>query len=484
VAGALKAGPKAQITAPPLNLKGLPRVGGRRAVRWIERTLVIPKGKGALTPVRLRPWQRDLVEGLFDDPRPRTGLLSIPRGNGKTALAAMLALYALYADGEEGAQVLAVASDERQAGILFAAARRMVELAPELLERTHIYRDRLIVPHTASELRPLPSEAAALQGYDPSFCVVDELHVVTEDVWEAMTLAAGKRERSLTLAISTPSGDQSGVMWRLREQALTEPDPALYFREYAAPPGCAVDDEQAWHIANPALGDFLHVDALRANLKTSRESAFRRYRLGQWASHDQTWLPDGAWLRCADRDRQIEDGTDVVLALDGSFNGDSTALVVATVGECPHLDVVGLWSRPDNDPGWRVPVRDVEQCIRDACRRWTVREITADPFRWQRSLEVLQEEGLPVTEYPQSPARMTPATQRFFEAVLTEGLSHSGSGDLARDVANAIVRDDARGYRIVKESKRSTKRIDLAVAAVMALDRAVTLASYAEVQMW
>jgi phage terminase large subunit-like protein len=484
MAGALKAGPKAQITAPPLNLKGLPRLGGPRAARWIERTLVIPKGKGALKPVRLRPWQRELVEGLFNDPRPRTGLLSIPRGNGKTALAAMLALYALYADGEEGAQVLAVASDERQAGILFAAARRMVELSPALLERTHIYRDRLIVPHTASELRPLPSEAAALQGYDPSFCVVDELHVVTDDVWEAMTLAAGKREKSLTLAISTPSGDQSGVMWRLRQQALTEPDTALYFREYAAPPSCPVDDEAAWHIANPALGDFLHVDALRANLKTSRESAFRRYRLGQWASHDQSWLPDGAWLRCADRDRAIEDGDEVVLALDGSFNGDSTALVVATVEEQPHLDVAGLWSRPDNDPRWRVPIREVEQAIRDAAQRWTVREITADPFRWQRSLEALLDEGLPVTEYPQSPARMTPATQRLYEAVMTEGLTHSGDPAMARHIANAIVRDDARGYRIVKDSKHSTRRIDLAVCAVMALDRAVTLASLGVVQMW
>lgn len=484
MAGALKAGPKAQITAPPLSLRGLPRAGGRRAVRWIERTLVVPKGKGALKPVRLRPWQRELVAGLFDDPRPRSALLSIPRGNGKTALAAMLALYALYADGEEGAQVLCVASDERQAGILFGAARRMVELSPDLLERTHIYRDRLHVPHTASELRPLPSEAAALQGYDPSLCVVDELHVVTDDVWEAMTLAAGKRERSLTLAISTPSGDQAGVMWRLRQQALTDPDPAFYYREYAAPAGCGVDDEDAWHTANPALGDFLQIDALRANLKTSRETAFRRYRLGQWAGREDAWLPAGAWNQCADRTRAIEDGTEVVLALDGSFNGDSTAIAVATVDPCPHLDVVGLWSRPDNDPGWRVPVRDVEQAIRDACHRWTVREITADPFRWQRSLEILQDEGLPVTEYPQSPARMVPATTRLYEAVMTEALTHSGNADMARHVANAVARDDARGYRLVKDSKHSARRIDLAIAAVMATDRAVTLAATPTVEMW
>jgi phage terminase large subunit-like protein len=481
---AMKMGPKAPVSLEPLNLTRLPKTGGERAVRWIERTLVVPKGKGALKPVRLRPWQRDIVAGLFDDPRPRTGLLSIPRGNGKTALAAMLALYALYADGEEAAQVLAVASDERQAGILFGAARRMVELSPELLDRTQIFRDRLYVPSTNSELRPLPSEAGALQGWDPSFCVVDELHVVNDETFEAMTLAAGKRERSLLLAISTPAGDQAGVMWRLREHALIEPDPAFYFREFAAPADADLRDEAAWRIANPALGDFLHLDALRANLKTSRESAFRRYRLGQWAARDDAWLPDGAWRACADPAREIPDGTDVVVALDGSFSGDTTALVVATVEERPHLDVVGLWARPQDRPDWRVPVLEVEQAIRDACARWTVREVTADPFRWQRSLEVLLEDGLPVTEYPQTPARMTPATTRFYEAVMTDGLTHSGHPELSRHVANAVVRDDARGYRISKVNKASAQKIDLAVSAVMAMDRAATLATMAPVAIW
>ena len=67
-----------------------------------------------------------------------------------------------------------------------------------------VFRDRIRVPRTDSELRPLPAEPGALQGYDPSFVVVDELHVVTEQVWDAMALASGKRDRSLVLGISTP----------------------------------------------------------------------------------------------------------------------------------------------------------------------------------------------------------------------------------------------------------------------------------------
>jgi phage terminase large subunit-like protein len=101
-----------------------------------------------------------------------------------------------------------------------------------------------------------------------------------------------------------------------------------------------------------------------------------------------------------------------------------------------------------------------------------VRTIVADPFRWARSLQLLADEGLPVEEFPQSPQRMTPATQRFGGAVLNRTLTHSGDPDLARHVGNAVVKNDSRGHRIVKEHKDSTRRTDLAVAAVMALDRA------------
>lgn len=166
-----------------------------------------------------------------------------------------------------------------------------------------------------------------------------------------------------------------------------------------------------------------------------------------------------------------------MLALDGSFSQDSTALVVCALGGAPHLDVVGLWENPNPaDENYRVDVLDVEDAIRQACRRWRVREVTADPFRWQRSLAVLADERIPVTEYPQGPSRMTPACSQFYEAVIDGTLTHSGDKRLARHVSNAVLRTDSRGARIVKESKHSKRRIDLAVAAVMAHSRAVELA--------
>jgi phage terminase large subunit-like protein len=472
----MRAGPKAEITAPPLDLSGLPVSGGDRIVAFVEGFLRIPKGTGARQPVRLREWQRELVHGLFDDPRPRQGLVAIPRGNGKSTLAAALGLYGLFADGVEGAQVLCVASDERQARIVFNAARRMVELNPLLAERCQIFQNRIYVPDTDSSLFPLPAEQAALQGYDPSLCVVDELHVVTRDVWEAVSLAAGKRDRSLTLAISTPAADTDSVMWSLVEHGRLEDDPAFYLREFAAPAGCEVDDQDGWLAANPALDDFLHRDALRATLRTSRESSFRRFRLGQWVDQvEGAWLPDGVWAACAVDGFEIPAGSNVVIGLDGSFSQDCTALVAVTVEQTPHVDVVALWESTGAD--YRVPVADVEEAIRDACKRWAVREIVCDPFRWTRTMQALDAEGLPVVEFPQSPARMTPATTVMFEAVVNGALTHSGDGRLARHVGNCVLKVDSRGSRLAKEHKHSARRIDLAVAAVMAHARAADLAA-------
>jgi hypothetical protein len=80
----------------------------------------------------------------------------LPRGQGKTSLTALLALYELTL-GAEGAQVVVAACDERQAGICFAAARRMVELHPELERRVQVYQDHLYVPERGATFQVLPA---------------------------------------------------------------------------------------------------------------------------------------------------------------------------------------------------------------------------------------------------------------------------------------------------------------------------------------
>jgi phage terminase large subunit-like protein len=478
----MRAGPKGTVAAPPLDLRRYPRRGGARAVRFIQRYATVPKGTGARRPLRLRPWQREIVGGVLDEPRPRQGLVSIPAGNGKSTLAAALGLYGMLADQVEGAQVLVVASDERQARIIYTTAARMVELHPDLAARVQVFKDHLLEPRTNSVFMALPADPGALQGWDPSLAIVDELHVVTDDTYEAMAARAGKRDRSLLLAISTPPrvGQDDSVMRRLVDHGREGGDPSFYFREYAAPAGCALDDEAAWEQANPALDDFLHRDALRATLPPKmRENAFRRYRLGQWVTVEDAWLPDGAWQACADPTAEIPDGAEVVAALDGSFSRDCTAVVIATVEDRPHVHLYRLWEAPEGDRDWRVPVVEVEDAIRAACLRWRVLEVAADPYRWQRSLEVLDGDGIPVSEFFQNAARMGPATARAYQLIVDQVLTHDGDPRLGRHVANAILKADSRGARLAKEHKDSRRRIDAAVCMVMAVHRAAELADSA-----
>ena len=246
----------------------------------------------------------------------------------------------------------------------------------------------------------------------------------------------------MTLAISTPGAAREGVMWDLVEHGRRGDDPSFVYVEYAAPEGCEVDDEDAWAVANPALGDFLYVDALRSTMRTTREADFRRYRLGQWTQHADAWLPREVWAACQlPNALDIPEGAEVVLGFDGSYSGDATAIVAVQIGDVPHLDVVRLWEHP----GVQVPIVDVEDALREACKRWKVQRIVADPFRWARSLQLLADDGLPVEEFPQSLQRMTPATQRFGEAVLNRVLTHSGDPDLARHVGTAVVRTTPAG---------------------------------------
>jgi phage terminase large subunit-like protein len=293
-----------------------------------------------------------------------------------------------------------------------------------------------------------------------------------------VTLATGKQQSSVVLAIGTPGPElEQTVLGRLRSYALDHPeDPLVVWREHSAAgfEDHPVDCAHCWELANPALGDFLARDGLAACLPPKmRESSFRRARLCQLTDQlEEAWLPPGAWAACADATRSIPDGAEVAVSFDGSFNGDTTCLVVASVDQRPHIDLVELWE----PGGGQVPVVDVEQAIRSACRKWRVLEIAADPFRWARSLQLLDGEGLPILEYPQSPGRMTPATARFYEAVINQQLTHSGDSRLAHHVGNAVLREDARGARLAKERRDSPRRIDAAVAAVMAHDRAAALA--------
>lgn len=470
----MRAGPKGAVTVDPLDFAGWPTGRARRRERFIGEFLVTPRGHGAGEPFKLRPFQREITRGSFA-PGIRTALVSIPRANGKTMLAAGLGVAEMFV-GPPSAEVLVVASDQRQANITLKYARRMVELNPVLAERVQVYADRLYLPENDATLLPLPAEVGALHGHDPSLQIVDELHVVTEAVWEAVTSVAGKRPESLTLAISTPASSPDSVMWRLVEHGRRGDDPAFFLREFAAPDGCAADDRKAWRVGNPALAcrdPFLSEDGIEAARQTIREPVFRQLRLGQWVTGVESWLPFGAWDACADLSRRNPDKRErVVLAFDGSASGDSTALVGCTLDG--HLWVEGLWENP-GDPRWRVPRAEVDMAVQMAFQKYDVAELACDPWGWRSEIEDWSKRHgeRHVLEWNTAHAqRMAPATDRLYQAVATKAVTHDGDPRLALHVAHCIAKRTPMGDLVSKDKRGSPRKIDAAVAAIVAFDRA------------
>lgn len=470
----MKPGAKGKIEVDPLDFSAYPEGRAERRLQFIGEYLIVPKGVGALEPVALRDFQVDIVETVFA-PKIRTGLVSLPRANGKTALAAMLAVAELFV-GPPSAEVLVVASDQRQANITLRMSKRMIELNDELAERAHIFRDRIEIPENDSVLLPLPADPGALHGHDPSLLIVDELHVVTEEVWEAVSSVTGKRPESLTLAISTPAASTDSVMWRLVSHGRAGDDPAFALKEYAAPDGCDAGDVDAWRIANPALAcerPFLAEDGLESARRTLREPVFRQLRLGQWVGQVARWLPWGSWEELADPATEVSARQKIVLAFDGSASGDSTALVGCTLGAHPHLFLAGLWQNP-GDPRWRVPRSQVDERVDELFDRYDVVELAADPWGWRSEIEAWATrhgERRVLQWNTAHAARMAPATDRFYAAVTTGTLSHDGDPDLATHLGNCVAKSTPQGDLVSKDKKGSPRKIDAAVAAIVALDR-------------
>lgn len=471
---------------------------------WIEAVCRITKdsvGGRAGALLELRQWQRDIICDLFArDPLTgryihREGLIGIPRKNGKSQLFSAIGLWSLM-EGPTGGEVYAVAGTKDQARILFGVAKRMVETEPELSDSLTLFKDVIEYGDKGSIFRVLSSEAPMLEGLNPHLTLFDEVHVQPDrELWDVMSLAMGAREEPILAGITTAgarydSRGEDSVCYQLYEhgkKVVTSEvdDKSFYFRWWEPhDPNADYRNPDTWRQANPGYDDLVTVADLKSVVQRTPEYQFRAKRCNQWLSAVTTWLPYGAWdARMVAR--QIPAHADVVLSFDGSFAHDSTGIVATQVparsGDVPHCTVVGHWERTIHDgEDYRVPILDVEDAIRDACRKWNVIEIAADPYRWARSLQLLEQEGLPVVEFPQSAARMTPATNTMYEAVMNAGMTHNGDPRLARHIGNAILKTDSRGTRLIKETSRSKRHIDLAVCAVMG----VSIAIKGEVNPW
>jgi phage terminase large subunit-like protein len=454
----------------------------------------------------------------------RRAFLSRSKGRSKSGLAAMIACYEAigpcrfdhfaepgevspwgyeYEPGEPVgkpltyAEVLNVATEEGQAGNTYDAIYFMLHpdtCSEELLAeygRIDVGLSRINLPDKRGFVEPVTSAASKADGGKSTFIVADETHlwtlprlvrlhgIMTRNLLKRKVASGWMLETSTmyapgegSVAESTHAYAQGIAEGKVRDRTL------LFDHRQASEShnlSRKSDRIRALREAYGPAAAWMNLEAIAESWDDPqvKEADFRRYWLNQPVSTLGSWLPFGAWGACR-ADRVIPDGADVVLALDGSFNGDTTGVVVVTVGPDPHMWVLRAWERPPDmtAENWRVPIADVEAEIKAAALRWRVAELTADPYRWQRSLEALDADGIPVVEFPQTSDRMTPATKAFYNAVVDKSLTHDGDPMLARHIGNAVLKDDSRGVRIVKETKTSTRRIDLAVCAVMGLARA------------
>jgi len=441
--------------------------------------------------IRLRLWQEKLLDGLLAEDaagrlRHRAALIGMARKNGKSALGAGLALWSLFL-GDAGGEVYSAAGTRDQARIVFGAARRMVELDEELSGTAKVYRDAIEVPASGSVYRVLSREAGASEGLSPTFVVFDEVHVQPDDeLWNVMQLGAGARREPMLLGITTAGArtdahGRDSLCYGLYQHgkkvvAGEVEDPSFFFAWWEPVAGVEADhhDPKVWRESNPGLDDICALEDFRSTINRTPEAEFRTKRTNVWTVGNTAALPHGSWDRLAAPDRVIDPDARVVLMADGSWSGDSTAILGITVEESPHVWVVDLWEKPPDVKEWRVPVVDVENALRATTRDLPVAEVGMDPYRWQRSMSVLEDEGLPMVEYSMgSVERMVKAWKLFYDLVLDAGFTHSGDPRLARHIANMTLKIDSRGARPTKESKVSERHIDLGVCTVAGLDRAV-----------
>lgn len=470
------------------------RSRGHQACEFIEhycRNVKDSVAARAGTLIELRPWQRQLVGGLLAEDangrlRHRAALIGVSRKNGKSALGSGLALWGLFL-GPDGAEVYSCASTRDQARIVFGSARRMVELDPELSSTAKVYRDAIEVPETGAVYRALSREAGAQEGLSPTLVLFDEVHTQPDaELWDVMALAGGARVEPLLCGITTAgaridSRGQDSHCFQLYQHGLKVAsgevdDPSFYFAWWEPRAGSQADhrDPVVWAEANPGYGDIVSAEDFASTVNRTSEAEFRTKRTNVWVTTASSALPHGAWDRLAEPDRYVSPDTPRVLMADGSWSGDSTGILSITIEERPHVSVVDLWERPENDRAWRVPTADVEERMRGQVRSAPVLEVGMDPYRWQRSIQVLENDGLPMVEYPMGSAeRMTKAWKTFRDAVMDQDFSHDGDPRLARHVDAMVLKLDAKGARPVKDSKASRRHIDLGVCAVAGIERAL-----------
>ena len=490
----------------------------QRALRFIEN-LKHTKGRWHGLDFELLPWQEELVRDIFGTVKENgyrqynTCYCEIPKKNGKSELAAAIALYLTCGDGEWAAEVYGCASDRQQASIVFDVAVDMVDQCPALKKRIKPIMSvkRLVYTPTNSYYQVLSAEAYTKHGLNCHGVIFDELHSQpNRELFDVMTKGSGDaRTQPLYFLITTAGTDRNSICFEQHQKAEDiiegrKIDDTFYPVIYGLPDDADWGLEENWYRANPSLGYTIDIEKVRnayqsAKENPAEENIFRQLRLDQWVRQSTRWMPMDLWDKCAfPVDPKSLEGRECYGGLDLSSTSDVTSLVLIFPPRdederymiLPYCwipeDNMALRVRRDHVPydvwektghlqtteGNVIHYGFIEKFIERLGERFHILEIAFDRWGATQMVQDLEGMGFTVVPFGQGYKDMSPPTKELMKLTLEGRIAHGGHPVLRWMMDNVYVRQDPAG-NIKMDKEKSTEKIDAAVATVMALDRAI-----------
>ena len=488
------------------------------AVMFIE-SLCHTKGTWAGKKFELIDWQEQIIRDLFGTLKPNgyrqfnTAYVEIPKKQGKSELAAAVALLLCCGDGEERAEVYGCAADRQQATIVFDVAADMVRMCPALNKRVKILasQKRIIYTPTNSFYQVLSAEAYSKHGFNIHGVVFDELHTQpNRKLFDVMTKGSGDaRMQPLYFLITTAGTDTNSICYETHQKAKDilegrKIDTTFYPVIYGADESDDWTDPRVWRKANPSLDITVGMDKVEAACNSAKqnpgeENSFRQLRLNQWVKQSVRWMPMDKWDACAFAVNEDElEGRVCYGGLDLSSTTDMTAFVLVFPPQdeddkyiiLPYFwvpeDTLDLRVRRDHVPydlwekkgylqtteGNVVHYGYIEKFIEKLGERFNIREIAFDRWGAVQMVQNLDGMGFTVVPFGQGFKDMSPPTKELMKLVLEKRIAHGGHPVLRWNMDNIFIRTDPAG-NIKADKEKSTEKIDGAVATIMALDRAI-----------
>lgn len=494
------------------------KVKADRAVTFINN-LSHTKGKWAGKRFDLLSWQEQIVRDLFgivkEDGNRQflTAYIEIPKKNGKSELAAAIALYLLYADNEASAEVYGAACDRNQASIVFDVAKQMVQMSRPLEKRSKIMgaTKRIVNYSNAGFYQVLSAETGTKHGLNVSGLVFDEIHAQpNRHLYDVLTKGSGDaREQPLFFIITTAGTDRNSICYELHTKALDilngrKKDTSFYPVVYGLSDEDDWNDEANWRRANPSLGHTIGIDRVREAYQQAldnpaEENVFKQLRLNMWTSSSVAWIPEHVYAKGNDP-IQYESlkGRSCYAGLDLSSTSDITAFVLVFPPRFEEENYIVLpffwlpedtlelrcrrdhvlydvWERQGyikTTEGNVVHYGFIEKFIEELSEIYHIKEIAYDRWNATQMVQNLEGIGLTMVPFGQGYKDMSPPSKELYKLMMEGKIQHGGHPVLKWMGQNVVMRQDPAG-NIKPDKEKSVEKIDGIVALIMGLDRCI-----------